>query len=190
MPFGLSGAPATFQRMMDQLTSDMGEFSAAYMDDLVVYSNTWEEHLQHLKSTLQKLQKAGLTAKPSKCQFACAECIYLGHIVGGGQVKPLPSKLQAVENFPRPKTKKEVGTFLGLTGYYRRFIKNYASISATLSDFTRAAQPNVVRWTREAEEAFHHLKQSLCRSPVLMVPDFDSPFLLQTDASDGVGGRL
>ena len=130
MPFGLSGAPATFQRMMDQLTSDMvsglvkQEFSAAYMDDLVV--NTWEEHLQHLKSTLQKLQKAGLTAKPSKCQFACAECIYLGHIVGGGQVKPLPSKLQAVENFPRPKTKKEVRTFLGFDWILHQ---NYASIS-------------------------------------------------------------
>ena len=190
MPFGLSGAPATFQRMMDQLTNDM-EFAAAYMDDLVVYSNTWEEHLQHLQATLQRLQTAGLTAKPNKCQFAFAECTHLGHIVGGGQVKPLPSKLQAIQDFPTPTTKKQVRTFLGLTGYYRRFINGYASMSAILSDLTRAKQPNNVKWTPKTEEAFRQLKRSLCTSPVLMVPNFDRPFLLQTDASDrGVGGVL
>ena len=90
-----------------------------------------------------------------------------------------------------PNTKKQDRTFLGLTGYYRRFIKNYASISAALSDLTRSKQPNVVKWTSEAEEAFRHLKRSLCTSPVLIVPDIDRPFLLQTDASDrGVGGVL
>ena len=149
------------------------EFAAAYMDDLVVYTNTWEEHLQHLQAILQRLQTAGLTAKPSKCQFACAECTYLGHIVGGGQVKPLPSKLQAIQDFPTPTTKKQVRTFLGLTGYYRRFIKRYASTSAILSDLTRAKQPNNVKWTPKIEEAFRQLKQSLCTTPVLMVPNFE-----------------
>ena len=119
MPFGLNGAPATFQRLMNEVVRDMEKL------DLVIFSDTWEEHLVYLEAMLGKLQEFGLTANMTKCQWAMAECTYLGHVVGGGQVKPEINKL---EKFPVPKTKKEIRSFLGLAGYYRRFIKDFASI--------------------------------------------------------------
>ena len=122
MPFGLQGAPATFQRMMDKLLNGLGAFAKAYMDDLVIFSETWEEHMLHLRTIFRKLKKAGLTAKPQKCQFAMAQCVYLGHVVGRGRVGVEESKVEAVKNFPTPKSKKDVRSFLGLSGYYRKFI--------------------------------------------------------------------
>ena len=191
MPFGLSGAPATFQRMMDRLIQGCQEFAAAYLDDLVIFSNTWEEHLQRLGEMLERLKQANLTAKAEKCQFGMGQCTYLGHKVGGGIVEPETSKIHAVESFPKPHTKREVRAFLGLTGYYRRFIPDFASIAAPLSDLTKKQCPNVVKWDTRCEEAFHQLKQSLCSSPVIHSPDFTKEFVLQTDASErGVGAVL
>lgn len=191
MPFGLSGAPATFQRMMDGLLQGKGQFAAAYLDDLVVYSETWKEHCHHLRQVLLRLRENGLTAKPAKCQFGMRQCVYLGHVVGGGQVHPEPSKLTAVENFPTPSTKKQVRAFLGLTGYYRRFMADYANLAAPLTDLTRKAAANTVIWTPKCEHSFQELKRLLCAAPVLHSPDFASPFILQTDASDrGVGAVL
>lgn len=105
MPFGLSGAPATFQRMMDRLLQGTDDFAAAYLDDLVVYSDTWEAHCHHLRQVLQRLSNNGLTAKPAKCQLGMQKCVYLGHLVGNGQVCPEESKLKAVESFAVPATK-------------------------------------------------------------------------------------
>ncbi len=191
MPFGLSGAPATFQRMMDTLLRGTENFAAAYLDDLVVYSATWEDHCRHVRQVLLRLREHGLTAKPSKCQFGMHQCVYLGHVVGGGQVRPEVGKLLAVENFPVPSTKKHVRSFLGLTGYYRRFIPDYATVAAPLTDLTRKAGPNVVVWTDSCGHAFGELKRRLCSTPILQSPDFSLPFLVQTDASDrGVGAVL
>ena len=191
MPFGLSGAPASFQRLMDHLIRGCQEFAAAYLDDLIIFSATWEEHLQHLGEILERLKQANLTAKPGKCQFGMSDCVYLGHRVGGGSVQPEVSKLDAVESFPTPTTKKDVRAFLGLTGYYRRFIPNFASISASLSDLTKKRCPNLVNWNAKCEEALGHLKKALCSRPVLHSPDFTKQFVLQTDASDrGVGAVL
>ena len=106
------------------------DYAAAYLDDLVIFSNSWKEHLEQLEVALSRIQKAGLTIKASKCQMGMEECVYLGHIVGNGVVRPEAGKLEAVKTFPIPKTKKHVRTFLGLTGYYRKFIPDYASISA------------------------------------------------------------
>ena len=114
----------------------MEKFARAYLDDLVVFSDSWTEHLSHLETILEKLQEFGLTAKMAKCQWAMAECTYLMHVVGGGCVKLEINILEAVENFPVPQTKKEVWSFLGLTGYYRHFIKEYASM---------AVPPNLTR---------------------------------------------
>ena len=191
MPFGLQGAPATFQRMMDRLITGMGGFCAAYLDDLVVYSESWEEHLEHLSQVLGCLRKAGLTAKPSKCQFAMDQCVYLGHTVGNGVVQPELSKVEAVQRWPVPETKKQVRAFLGLTGYYRKFIPQYASIAAPLTDLTKKFAPTSIAWTAECDAAFKKLKSLLCSSPVLYSPDFGEEFVLQTDASDrGVGAVL
>ena len=117
MPFGLNGAPATFQRMMDTVMRGLQDFTAVYLDDIVIYSETWEMHLQHIRQTLQRLREGNLTAKPSKCQFGMKECIYLGHKIGNGEVKPDQEKISAVISYPLPKTKKQVRGFLGLTGY-------------------------------------------------------------------------
>ena len=129
MPFGLSGAPATFQRLMDRVLRGLELYSASYLDDVVIHSTSWEEHLMHIRGVLERLRKAGLTAKPRKCQFGMQQCSYLGHIVGNGVVQPELAKLQAVEAFPTPTSKKQVRTFLGLIGYYRKFIPNYASVA-------------------------------------------------------------
>ena len=102
MPFGLHGAPATFQRMVDSILRGSEEFTAALLDDIIVFSETWEQHLQHVREVLERLRKAGLTAKSSKCRFGMEEVEYLGHVVGGGRVKPALSKIQAVKDFPRP----------------------------------------------------------------------------------------
>ena len=190
MPFGLQGAPATFQRLMDRVIQGL-DFAAAYLDDLIIFSSTWEEHLQHIQSVLEKLKEAGLTAKAKICEFGASECAYLGHIVGSGRVRPLPGKISAIESLGVPTTKKEVRTFLGITGYYRRFIENYSSIAAPLTDLTKKDAPHKVKWNQECDNVFQKLKEILCSEPVLRNPDFGAPFILQTDASDrGIGAVL
>lgn len=158
---------------------------------IVIYSETWEEHLQHIRLTLQRLREGNLTAKPSKCQFGKKECIYLGHKIGNGEVKPDQEKISAVTSYPEPKTKKQVRGFLGLTGYYRKFIQNYAEKAAPLTDLTKKKLPDKVTWTKECERAFKTLKTALCQTPILRSPDFDKNFILQTDASDiGIGAVM
>ena len=117
MPFGLKVAPATFQRLMDHVIHGLN-CAAAYLDDLIIFSESWETHLTHLRMVLERLRQAGLTAKSRKCEFAATECVYLGHIVGSGAVKPEKDKTVTVRQFPTPET-KVVRSFLGLTGYYR-----------------------------------------------------------------------
>lgn len=183
MPFGLQGAPATFQRMVDKILNGLNDFAGAYIDDVIVFSRSWSEHLQHLETVLRKIQQAGLTIKRKKCQFGMAECGYLGHVIGSGKVCPEVAKIQAVKNFEQPTSKTRVRSFLGLTGYYRKFIPDYATLAAPLTDLTRKTKPNRVAWTPECAVAFDQLKNSLCASPVLKSPDWDRPFIVQTDAS-------
>ena len=190
MPFGLQGAPATFQRMMDRLIQGLGGFTAAYLDDLVIYSSTWKEQLQHLRQVFGYLQEAGVTSKPKKCQFAM-QCRYLGHIVGNGTVQPELGKIDTVKSFAIPETKTHVHAFLGLTGYYRRFIPDYTTVALPLTDLTKKSAPNQVCWDQKCDRAFRKLKELLSSSPILQSPDFSRTFVLQTDASDrGVGAVL
>ena len=191
MPFGLNGAPATFQRLMDEVLRGLEILSSAYIDDIAVYSTNWREHLLHVRSVLERLRRANLTAKPRKCQFGMIECTFLGHIVGHGQVRPHPDKIDAVVSFPVPETKKQVRTFLGLTGYYRKFIPHYSTIAAPLTDLTKKSEPNRIIWNEGCEQAFRQLQGILCSGPVLRNPNFDQLFILQTDASNrGVGAVL
>ena len=157
----------------------------------MIYSDSWEEHLLHIKKVFDRLKGAGLTAKPKKCQFGMKQCIYLGHVVGNGNIRPEQSKIEAVMTFQVPQTKKQVRAFLGVTGYYRKFIHNFATIAAPLSDLIRKNRPNRVEWTPACDKAFDDLKKQLCSDPVLKSPDFSKAFILQTDASNrGVGAVL
>lgn len=191
MPFGLQGAPATFQRMVDHLLDGLGDFAGAYLDDIIIFSTSWKEHMDHLSAVLERIVNAGLTVKRKKCQFAMAECVYLGHRVGSGKVRPEDLKIKAIQDFDIPITKRQVRSFLGLAGYYRKFIPHYSSLAAPLTDLTRKVAPNEVVWNTTCERAFQALKAALSSSPILQSPDFTKQFLLQTDASDrGVGAVL
>ncbi len=191
LPFGLHGAPATFQRMMDILLRPHQSYAAAYLDDVVVYSKSWEDHLERLPRVLVELRRAGLTANPRKCHLALSEAKYLGYQVGRGLIKPQEKKVAAILSAPRPTSKTQVRAFLGLAGYYRCFIPNFSSLAAPLTDLTRKGQPEIVPWGPTEDEAFQRVKAALTSEPVLRAPDFNCPFLLQTDASNtGLGAVL
>lgn len=191
MPFGLHNAPATFQRMMDEVLKECQDFAKAYIDDVVIFSNTWEEHLHHLDRVFQCLQKAGLTLKQSKCQFGLSDVYYLGYLIGGGGIQPDPQKVEAVLAYKQPETKSEVSAFLGLTGYYRKFVPSYASKAAPLTELLRKGKPERILWSAACTKAFVTLKECLIKAPILRVPDPNRRFIVQTDASDvGIGAVL
>lgn len=125
------------------------ECSAAYLDDVVIFSNTWTEHFQHLKQTLEKIQRAGLTLNVEKCSWAQREACYLGYLLGNGQLKPQVSKVEAIHRSPQPRTKNEVRSFSGLVGWYRRFIPEFASIATPLTNMLAKAVQSPLPWTEE-----------------------------------------
>ena len=191
MPFGLVGAPEIFQRMMNAILGYLTAYVAAYMDDVVIYSSTWQDHLQHIQQTLAQLGKAGLTVKPGKCRFGMQECPYLGHVVGRGQLKPIKAIIEVVAGFTTPKKKKDVRSFLGLAGYYRKFILGFSTIATPLTDLTRKELPDRVIWKEEQKQAYDTLKKALTTEPVLQGPNFTKQLTVHTDASDvGIGGVL
>ena len=178
MPFGLQIAPATFQRMV---LADCFEYAAAYLDDVIIHSTCWEDHVCHVRIVLQKLRRAGLTIKPKKSQFGMDSCSYLGHVIGNGEVHPEKAKLQAVEEFPTPTMKKQVRAFLGLTEYYLKFISDFAEVAAPPTDLTKKDMLVKPLWTDDCERAF---KRILCSEPILRGPDFQREFILQTDTAE------
>ncbi|KAG7485602.1 hypothetical protein JOB18_014053 [Solea senegalensis] len=191
LPFGLFGAPATFQRLMDRVLRPHSAYAAAYLDDVIIHSETWEQHMQQVGAVLESLRRAGLTANPGKCAVGRREVRYLGYHLGGGQVRPQIQKTAAVAACPRPKTKKEVRRFLGLAGYYRRFIPAFSELTSPLTDLTRKGASDPVQWTEPCQLAFERVKQALCGEPLLYTPNFSLPFILQTDASNsGLGAVL
>ena len=191
LPFGLFGAPATFQRLMDRILRPHSAYAAAYLDDVVVYADTWPQHMERVAAVLRSLREAGLTANPTKCVIGRGEIRFLGHCLGGGTVRPQIEKTAAVAAAPRPRSRKEVRRFLGLAGYYRRFVPRFAELATPLTDLTRKGAPDPVQWTESCQEAFEAIKKTLCGTTVLYAPNFDLPFSLQTDASDrGLGAVL
>ena len=190
MPFGLVNAPAVFSRLMRILlvnTENLDNF----IDDILIFTMTWSEHTKVLFDLFHRLKEAGLTAKPSKCFIGYESLECLGHVLGHDRLQPHPDKVKAIAEAPRPVTKRQVKSFIGLVGYYRQFIPNFAVIAAPLTDLTRKGQPNQVKWSQEQEYAFNTLKKMLSVSPILKLPDLQQVFTLRTDASDrGIGTVL
>ena len=186
MPFGVRNGPATFQRLMDGLLHQDLDISRVYIDDIAVFSSSWEAHCRDLARVFSRLRQAGLTANLSKCQFGQTTCEFLGHLVGNGKVSPAALKVKAVQDFIFPRSKRQVRQFLGLTGYYRKFIPKYSEHSFQLTEATRKLAPDRVKQTAALLEEFAYLKQQLCLMPLLTLPVPSDSFVLQTDAS-GVG---
>lgn len=188
MPFGLRNAPATFQRLMNQVVGDMPG-CAVYLDDVVVFSDTWESHMERIQELFSRLARARLTVNLAKCEFARATVTYLGRVVGQGQVRPVAAKVLAIEQYPIPTTKKELMRFLGLVGYYRCFCQNFSSVVAPLTDLLHKNVKFV--WSPVCQQAFEHVKRLLCVAPVLAAPHPAQPFQLHVDAShEGAGAVL
>ena len=182
MPFGVTNAPATFQRMMDELfKNDLDDFVLVYLDDILIFSKTLKEHIQHIRQALERLRNAKLFARLHKCAFFQKRVEYLGFDVSQQGIQPSPEKVRTVVEWPQPKSVKDVRSFLGLAGFYRRFIKNFSLKARPLTDLTRESVP--WRWQDKEEKAFCDLKRSLVVAPVLRMPNFELPFVVTTDAS-------
>ena len=179
-PFGLSQAPAYFQRLIHEVLKGI-TFAFGYLDDILIFSSDNKTHLKHLEIVFQRLREADLKLKASKCNFFKKHIQYLGHLVSGEGIEPLPEKLEAVRKMPPPTTPKEVRQFLGLVGYYRKFVPKFADIARPLTNLTKLDIP--YEWTNRCQEAFEFLKEMLLKEPVLKYPDPSKPYTLFTDAS-------
>ncbi|CAM4684137.1 unnamed protein product [Lepidochelys kempii] len=149
LPLGLQNAPTIFQKLVDGLLVGLGEPAVTYLDDVALFSDSWEEYLEHLWKVFERIREAGLTVKAKKCQIGLNRVTYLGHQVGQGTISPLQAKVDAIQKWLVPKSKKQVQSFLGLAGYYKRFVPQYSQIAAPLTDLTKKKQPNAVQWTEE-----------------------------------------
>lgn len=190
MPFGLKNAPATFQRMMDEILRDyLYKFCFVYMDDVVIFSKSLSEHLDHIRIIFKKFREVNLKIQLDKSEFLSKEVAFLGHLITPEGIKPNPSKISAIKNYPLPKTQKEIKAFLGLVGYYRRFIKNFARIVFPMTKCLKKGttiQPN----NQDYIDAFNKCKELITNSPILTYPDFSKPFKLTTDASNYAIGSV
>lgn len=189
MPFGLTNAPATFQCVMNQILHPFfRQFVLVFLDDILIYSKNWADHVHHLSQVLEVLRTHKLYLKPSKCSFAQDSLEYLGHIISSKGVATDPGKIQAMLHWPVPTSHTEVRAFLGLTGYYRRFVKGYGLLAKPL---TLVLRQKTFSWTSAAQQAFDELKMAMTRTPVLALPSFTQHFTVETDAcQDGIGAVL
>ena len=199
MPFGLTNAPATLQRLMESCLGELHlNWCIIYLDDIIVFSRTPEEHLHRLRAVFEKLRAAGLKLKPSKCEFFKQEIKYLGHVVSKEGVSTDPDKIKSVTEWPQPTTVTEVWSFLGFVSYYRRFIPNFSKIAKppnkllqNLEGTPSQKKKFKVHWGPDQQEAFETLQRLCTESPILAYADFKAPFILHTDASgDGFGAVL
>ena len=188
MPFGMKNAPATFQRMVNKLVRDI-DGCEGYIDDVVIFSDNWLDHIRQIEHFFQIMRDAKLTINLMKSEFGKATVKYLGHIVGQGQVRPLDAKIQTIVKYPIPTSRKELARFLGMAGYYRNFCLNFSEIAAPLSNLLSKKVKFV--WTDDCQLAFDKVKLLLQKSPVLKSPDYEKPFKLIIDSSDvGTGSVL
>ena len=152
-----------------------------YLDNIIIFSKDEEEHLEHLRIIFQRLKEAGLKLKRSKCDFMKTQIQYLGHLISSNGIQPLPEKLRSIKNMPAPRSPKEVNQFLGLAGYYHKFVPRLSDLSRPLTRLTR--KDVLFEWTKECQACFKLLKEKLCTYPILWYPDLNKPYVLFTDAS-------
>ncbi|KAA0047044.1 hypothetical protein IC582_026000 [Cucumis melo] len=182
MSFGLTNAPAVFMDLMNRVFREfLDTFVIVFIDDILIYSKTEAEHEEHLRMVLQTLRDNKLYAKFSKCEFWLKQVSFLGHVVSKAGVSVDPAKIETVTGWTRPSTVSEVRSFLGLAGYYRRFVENFSRIATPLTQLTRKGAPFV--WSKACEDSFQNLKQKLVTAPVLTVPDGSGSFVIYSDAS-------
>ena len=189
LPFGLTNAPATFMHLMHQTFRDhLDDFVIVFLDDILIYSKTLKDHQQHVSKILEILRREKLYAKESKCELFKTEVEFLGHIVGRSGLRMMEDKVQAVVEWPPPTKATEVRSFLGTIGYYRKFIKNFSAIAAPLTDLTKDTVK--FEWSTVHEEAFRKLKSAIAAGPILILPDPNIPFVINTDASGFAVGAV
>ena len=189
LPFGLTNAPATFQRTMDRVLRSHRKYCRVFIDDIIIFSHSVEEHFTHLQKVMDSINKAMLTIKLKKCKFFKNEVRFLGHLVSHRTIKPDPEKVAAVKAFPIPISVKELQSFIGLIGYYRRFIPQLSTIADPLYKLMK--KNSIWKWTPLHQSAYNELKIALTSSPLLKLPDFTQTFYLHTDASlTGLGAVL
>jgi hypothetical protein len=189
MAFGLTNVPPTFQALMNGVLHDyLSRFVLVFFDDILIYSSSWSEHLQHVRVVLTTLRQHRLAVKQSKCVFGSRSVAYLGHVISASGMAMDPAKVEAVQAWPTPRTPQALQGFLGLAGYYRKFIRNYGIIAGPLTQFLKK---EAFVWSPEATTTFTTLKQVLTTAPVLQLPNFDKPFIVNCDASGtGFGAVL
>ena len=192
LPFGLTNAPATFMNLMQNIFRPLlDQFVIVFLDDILIYSKTKEQHVQHVKQVLELLREHKLYAKESKCEFFKRSVSFLGHVISERGLEMEKEKVKAIQEWPVPKCVKDVRAFCGLAGYYRRFVRDFSSICAPLSDLTKKEHTTNFTWTPEAQHAFETLKQKLMTAPVLALPNPSLPFIVTCDASGfGIGAVL
>ena len=185
LPFGLADSPRRMQRLIDTVFGPSLEpYLFGYLDDLIISTPTMELHLEILNKVFESLKSANLTLNLEKCKFCRSSLPFLGFIVDSSGIKTDPEKIKAIKEFPRPATVTQIKRFLGLAGWYRRFIYDFSTLSSNITSLmTGKRKSNPIVWTKEAEEAFNTLKDRLTTAPVLVAPDFTKPFTIQTDAS-------
>ena len=190
MPFGMINSAATLVRAMRHVFQGL-ENVDNYIDDIIIHTKTWKEHLEVLKEVLVRLEKAGFSIRPTKCQLGELNIEFIGQNIKQGVLQPLDDNVKRILDAPRPTTKTQVRSFNGLAGYYRDFIPNYSAIAAPLTDLTKKGQPNHVNWGPAQQKAFDTLKRMITEKPILRIPDISRPFVLRTDASNiGLGAVL
>ena len=180
VPFGLAQAPAYFQLLMNKVLNGL-KFAMTYLDDNIIFSENESQHLEHLETVFSCLREARLKMKRSKCDFFKSEIHYLGHLISPEGISPLPNKLDCIQHMSAPKNVKEIKQFLGLTGYYRKFVPRFAAISRKLTTLTK--KDKKFEWTPTCQKSFDLLKETLCGKPVVKYADTSKPYTLHTDAS-------
>ena len=190
MPFGLTNAPSTFQRLMNRILKPvLYESVLVYLDDIIVFSKTVDEHIEHITAVFKILAENGLKLKAKKCDFFKTKIDYLGHVVSSEGVAPDEKKVQSILNYPEPRNQKELSSFLGLAGYYRKFVRAFADMAHPLTSLTR--KDAEWKWGDEQKDAFNRIKCCLTSKPILRYPDFTRDFIVHTDASGyGIGAVL